>query len=123
MSFRPRYSLLTLLVLTALVAGGVKLWHGPHHVVERIGDFDTEYSYTRDWRGNKTVEGPVFARSYQNGILEGFTLHYFQNGEDSMWIYECRRVKKGAGQPEPATPSNEDCPLSEQERKIFYQAR
>ena len=33
MRFRPRYSLLTLLVLTALVAGGVKLWRGPHHVV------------------------------------------------------------------------------------------
>jgi hypothetical protein len=30
MKLRPRYSLLTLLVLTALVAGGVKLWHGPH---------------------------------------------------------------------------------------------
>ncbi len=30
MRFRPRYSLLTLLVLTALVAGGVKLWYGPH---------------------------------------------------------------------------------------------
>jgi len=33
MSLRPRYSLLTLLVLTALVAGGVKLWYGPHRVV------------------------------------------------------------------------------------------
>ncbi len=32
MSLRPRYSLLTLLILTALVAGGVKLWHGPHRV-------------------------------------------------------------------------------------------
>src|SRR4051812_23116133 len=30
MSLRPRYSLLTLLVLTAFVAGGVKLWRGPH---------------------------------------------------------------------------------------------
>ncbi len=30
MKFRPRYSLLTLLVLTALVAGGMKLWYGPH---------------------------------------------------------------------------------------------
>jgi hypothetical protein len=33
MSLRPRYSLLTLLILTALVAGGVKLWYGPHRVV------------------------------------------------------------------------------------------
>jgi hypothetical protein len=30
MILRFRYSLLTLLVLTALVAGGVKLWHGPN---------------------------------------------------------------------------------------------
>jgi hypothetical protein len=33
MSLRPRYSLLTLLILTALVAGGVKLWYGSHRVV------------------------------------------------------------------------------------------
>ena len=33
MSLRPRYSLLTLLVVTALVAGGVKLWFGPHRVI------------------------------------------------------------------------------------------
>ena len=38
MSLRPRYSLLTLLLLfllTALIVVGVKLWIGPHHVVER----------------------------------------------------------------------------------------
>lgn len=29
---RPRYSLLTLLVVTALVAGGVKWWRGPHRL-------------------------------------------------------------------------------------------
>ena len=34
MSLRPRYSLLTLLILTALIAGGVKLWYGPHHTIE-----------------------------------------------------------------------------------------
>jgi len=32
MSLRPRYSLLTLLLLTAGIAGGVKLWRGPHRV-------------------------------------------------------------------------------------------
>ncbi len=37
MSLRPRYSLLTLLVLTALVAGGVKLWYGPHRVESSQG--------------------------------------------------------------------------------------
>ncbi len=30
MSLRPRYSLLTLLILTALVAGGLQYWRGPH---------------------------------------------------------------------------------------------
>ncbi len=30
MSLRPRYSLLTLLLLTAAVAGGIKYWRGPH---------------------------------------------------------------------------------------------
>ena len=33
MSLKPRYSLLTLLILTAFIAGGIKLWRGPHHVV------------------------------------------------------------------------------------------
>ncbi len=50
MSLRPRYSLLTLLVLTALVAGGVKLWYGPNHVVEQIkNDVETEYTSTQYW--------------------------------------------------------------------------
>ena len=30
MPLRPRYSLLTLLLLTAAVAGGIKFWRGPH---------------------------------------------------------------------------------------------
>ena len=33
MSIKPRYSLLTLLLLTAGIAVGVKLWRGPHHAV------------------------------------------------------------------------------------------
>ena len=33
MNLRPRYSLLTLLILTALVAGGVKYWYRLQHVV------------------------------------------------------------------------------------------
>jgi len=33
MPLRPRYSLLALLLFTALVAGGVKLWRGPHRVL------------------------------------------------------------------------------------------
>ncbi len=65
MSLRPRYSLLTLLVLTALVAGGVKLWYGPHHVTEptKLGE-EEEYTYTNDWQGNRVIQGTKIVRSY-----------------------------------------------------------
>ncbi len=33
MSLRPRYSLLTLLLITVVVAGGIKLWRGPHRQI------------------------------------------------------------------------------------------
>jgi hypothetical protein len=33
MSLRPRYSLLTMLLLTAAIAVGIKLWRGPHRVM------------------------------------------------------------------------------------------
>jgi hypothetical protein len=63
MSLRPRFSLLTLILLTALVAGGVKLWYGPHRVVEeRVPGKTLEYTYTRTWNGEKIVDGPSIIR-------------------------------------------------------------
>ena len=83
MSLRPRYSLLTLLILTALVAGGVKLWYGPHHVVERPKPHrEEEYTYTRDWRGAKVIHGPWATRFYRpDGSLASVLLHYYRRGE------------------------------------------
>ena len=71
MSLRPRYSLLALLIFTAFVAGGVKLWRGPHHVVDRSNpQMEDEYTYYRDWDGTKIVDG-VRVRNY---IDDGKTL-------------------------------------------------
>ena len=82
MSLRPRYSLLTLLVLTALVAGGVKLWRGPHHVVEPEFPYaEVEYTFTRDWRGNRIIEGVRVNRSEQPlGTPERVMLEYYRAG-------------------------------------------
>ena len=64
MSLRPRYSLLTLLVLMALVAVSVKLWYDPYEkpplewrwseskagltysIEQHLPDFDVEYSHS-----------------------------------------------------------------------------
>jgi len=82
MSLRPRYSLLTLLVLTALVAGGMKLWYGPHHVVERPEPgVEVEYTYTRDWRGNKIIQGPRIWRKPEANRLE-IAIDYYRGGSE-----------------------------------------
>lgn len=87
MSLRSRYSLLILLLLTAAVAGGMKLWRGPHWaelhepmtqeeqaVLERyyhLRDFintavaeKVQYRYTRDFEHATwdLIEGRVFIR-------------------------------------------------------------
>ncbi len=82
MSLRPRYSLLMLLILTALVAGGVKLWYGPHHVVERPKpEVEVEYTYTRDWQGNIIIHGPHIERRHDSaGSLESVKVHYYIKG-------------------------------------------
>jgi hypothetical protein len=89
MSLRPRYSLLTLLVLTALVAGGVKLWYGPHHVVERPSPVkEDEYTYTRDWQGNRIIQGPRILRSKtKQGKNEYVDVRYYRSGERMDWVY------------------------------------
>jgi hypothetical protein len=84
MQLQPRYSLLTLLVLTVLVAGGVKLWYGPHHAVERtMHNQEIEYAYTRDWRGNKIVSGPRILRWVaEDGTPEQIEVNYLRAGLD-----------------------------------------
>ena len=90
MSLRPRYSLLTLLVLTALVAGGVKLWYGPHHVVERAEkDFEEEYTYYKNWDASKIINGPHVVRLFEpNGNILAISINFYRAGIKLPWEYE-----------------------------------
>jgi hypothetical protein len=85
MSLRPRYSLLTLLVLTALVPSGVKLWYGPHHVVDISQQFyEKEYTYTRDWAGNEIIDGVKVIRYEQpQGTPKNIAVFYYWQGLDT----------------------------------------
>jgi hypothetical protein len=65
MSLRPRYSLLTLLVLTALVAGGVKLWYGPHRVVIKLPLSQADAEFLSQFVGHVEAE-----ESGRGGFLE-----------------------------------------------------
>ena len=56
MSLRPRYSLLTLLIITALVACGVKLWRGPHELQLNVSDAFGEATMTRTPEEQQLVE-------------------------------------------------------------------
>jgi hypothetical protein len=93
MSLRPRYSLLTLLVLTALIAGGVKWWYGPHRVVEWVPEnAEYEYTYTRNWRGEKILHGPRIERvSSKAGILGLVEVTYYRDGQRLPWVYRIHR--------------------------------
>jgi hypothetical protein len=60
MNLRPRYSLLALLLFTAAVAGGVKIWRGPHRHVHREAlayypgdELEVQYDYVLDWKFNE----------------------------------------------------------------------
>ncbi len=80
--FRPRYSLLALLLFTAFVAGGVKLWRGPHHVVDRSNSqMEDEYTYYRDWDGTKIVDGVRVRRYFVANNTESAYLDYYRDGE------------------------------------------
>jgi hypothetical protein len=119
---RPRYSLLALLLFTAAVAGGVKLWRGPHHVVDRSNpQMEDEYTYYRDWDGTKVMDGvrirryPTLASEFTKLAAEGRMVNfdYYRNGvrlslyqtlvvispapvglpEGDHWLYELIRDK------------------------------
>jgi len=89
MALRPRYSLLTLLVLTALVAGGVKLWYGPHHVVSRFKYEETEYTYSKSWDTSRIIDGPHIFRWYQpdGKTLYQIQISYYRRGQRLPWRY------------------------------------
>jgi hypothetical protein len=79
---RPRYSLLTLLLLTAAIAVGVKLWRGPHHVVDRTNpQMEDEYTYTRAWDGTPVIDGVRVTRTIAAaGKLANVEADVYRNG-------------------------------------------
>lgn len=82
MKFRPRYSLLALLLFTAAVAGGVKLWRGPHHVVDRTNpQMEDEYTYYRDWDGRKIMDGVRVLRYSPQGKHDRSSVYYYRQGQ------------------------------------------
>ena len=122
MSLRPRISLLTLLVLTALVAGGVKLWYGPHRLVEAHG----EYSYTRGWDREQVIQGTRVSRSFSNSNeLHSIVITYYRNGKPlQVRFYLCTRRpgEKPLNWPwylKSLTKAQN--PMSEEESRIFHE--
>ena len=112
MRFQPRYSLLTLLILTALVAGGVKLWYGPYHLVQRHERdgliYENEHDYTRDWDGRKLGIGTGALRVYSpEGELLRMSVHYYAGrgvpgGITAGW-YELTKVRADTPLNDPPT--------------------
>lgn len=125
---RLRYSLLSMFLITALIAGSVKLWYGPHHVVEiwSAPDWTVEYNYTRDWNEKRMVTGPVVFRQYTGKVLSHFDMRYFRQGIDTRWTYSWYDSQESVLNSMVQGPSpftGEECPLSEQELRVFHQAR
>ena len=82
MEFRPRYSLLAFLFFTAAVACGVKLWRGPHHVVDRSNpQMEDQYTYYRDWDGTKLMDGVRVLRYGSKGDYGPSVIHFYRHGE------------------------------------------
>ena len=87
MPIKPRYSLLTLLALTAVVAAGAKLWKGPHQANEATSSASEEhYTYMRDWRGDRVIQGVHIQRSWNCLSSEDHrsTITYYRNGMNTM---------------------------------------
>jgi hypothetical protein len=87
MHLKPRYSLLTLLILTALVAGGAKLWRGPHRAVEqKTPTWEIEYSYYNEWGGVRVTDGLKIDRiTRADETYEQVTVAYYRNGSLVPW--------------------------------------
>lgn len=79
---RPRYSLLALLLFTAAVAVGVKLWRGPHRVVNRTNPkMEEEYTYYFDWNGSKIMDGVRVMRYSPEGKHNRSSVHFYRQGK------------------------------------------
>ena len=112
MSLRPRYSLLTLFVLTALVAGGVKLWYEPpydtplvwkwseskaslaYSTERHLPDFDVELV------GKSFFDRTLNIRSKQDGTLicwsgDATESTVFTRWKDILYVAEYCPIRTG----------------------------
>ena len=93
MRLRPRYSLLTLLIVMAAVAFVVQVWVRPHHVVEKTSPTsEIEYTFRYDWRLRRTVHGPVIERHFNATHLAMYEITYVRQGQQFLWSYHCSIV-------------------------------
>jgi hypothetical protein len=94
--FIPQFSLRTLLLVTALIAVGAKLWHGPYHFVETINGVEYEYDYYRGWSLERVKHGAVIKRypvmdgssQILNFCDKGIEINVWRHGQDTYHL--CR---------------------------------
>jgi hypothetical protein len=126
MKLRPRYSLLTLLVLTALVAGGVKWWYGPHRVIERTSPgLESEYAFTRDWRGNQVLHGVYIERhqaKHANRLAQ-VQLNYFRDGINTGNMVFVNAYPPGSNWRTNTSWCGQTLPLNELESQELFAAK
>jgi hypothetical protein len=122
MSLRPRYSLLAFLLFTAAIASGVKLWRGPHHVVDRSNpQLEDEYTYYLDWDGTKVMEGVRVLRYGKKG--DHFSVIYFYRHGDLIGNPKPIADKHSRDTRDPSITLEMDYPqLSKQELNILARA-
>jgi hypothetical protein len=83
MSFRPQFSLRTLLLITALIAVGVNWCIPPNHIIETIDGVEHEYDYYYDWSGKRIKHGVVIER-YTEYSWEVSALKVYRHGNDTI---------------------------------------
>ncbi len=134
MSMKPRYSLLTLLALTAIVAVGVVLGmkhhqNAPQRIVERPdANHEIEYTLVVTEGGSRQIHGP-YIRRYRPANSQKWKrsmVTYFRAGEDTSMWHVITAAAPGATQ-QPPRPGCDDPSLykgilSDREMEEFQQA-
>jgi hypothetical protein len=79
------------LLVTALIAVGAKLWHGPHHAAEKLNGLDHEYDYYRGFGWERIVHGVAIERNtimFDKYEMPLITISYFRHGVYTMNMVE-----------------------------------
>ncbi len=83
---RPQFSLRTLLLVTALIAVGAKLWHGPYHVIETIDGVEHEYDYYRGFGWERVKHGVGIERRvviFDEYPMPESSIRFYRQGQDT----------------------------------------